>query len=231
MFFNYFRDFEDGATISALGYDIIIRRRSIGTLLLTSGKLVACDPLTSLDSESFFQRFAPGNYPVHMFIAELRDEERAAYAMIKITDGEAVRWEIANVHEPEEGVRGLLGKDEEEGYSVDSSIGCFMDADTALTLIDYKQIVMPEEDELEKVVRAQVRKRRKRGPGYAAIELGRDLNLAYNGSQNLVAFDTGYGPGVYPTYIGRDADNQIVSVVTDFLVLDFRFPSFSFRGK
>src|SRR5690606_4134146 len=156
MFFNYFRDFEDGATISALGYDIIIRRRSIGTLLLTSGKLVACDPLTSLDSEAFFQKFEPGSYPVHMFIAELRDEERAAYAMIKITDGEAVRWEVANVQAPEEGARGLLEPDE-EGYSVDSSIGCFMDADTASALIDYKQIVMPEEDELEKVVRAPVR--------------------------------------------------------------------------
>lgn len=230
MFFNYFRDFEDGAIISALGYDIIIRRRSIGTLLLTSGKLVACDPLTSLDSEAFFQRFEPGSYPVHMLIAELRDEERAAYTMIKIADGEAVRWEIANVRGPETGIRSLLDQDE-EGYSVDSSIGCFMDADTALALIDYKQIMMPEDDELEKIVRAQVRKRRKRGPGYAAIELGRDLNLSFHSEQNLVAFDTGYGPGVYPTYIGRDADNQIVSVVTDFHVLDFRFPSFSFRGK
>lgn len=230
MFFNYFRDFEDGAAISALGYDIIVRRRSIGTLSLTSGKLVACDPLTSLDTEAFFQRFEPGNYQVYMFIAELRDEERAAYVMIRLAPGNAVRWEIANVHEVLDERQGLLNPPE-EGYSVDSSIGSFMDADTALALIDYKQIVMPEENELERQVRAQVRKRRKRGPGWASIALGHDLKLPYPDERNLVAFDTGYGPGVYPTYIGRDADDQIVSVVTDFQVLDFRFPSFSFRGK
>lgn len=230
MFFNYFRDFEDGAAISALGYDIIVRRRSIGSLLLTSGKLVACDPLTSLDTEAFTQRFEPGSYPVYVFVAELRDEERAAYAMIRIAPGEAVRWEVGNVQEPSDERRSLLDSPE-EGYSVDSSIGSFMDADTALALIDYKQIVMPEENELERQVRAQVRKRRKRGPGWASIELGSDLKLPYHDQRNLIVFDTGYGPGVYPTYIGRDADDQIVSVVTDFHVLDFRFPSFSFRGN
>ncbi|MBA2663437.1 MAG: DUF4241 domain-containing protein [Bradymonadaceae bacterium] len=227
MFFNCYRDFEDGTTISALGYDIVLRRRSIGSLQLTSGHLIACDPLSSLETEPFSQAFTPGSYPVSLLVAELRDEERAAYAAIRLGNGEAIRWEVACV----QGDGGVLESFEELGYQVESSTGCFMDADTALTLIDYNQIVMPEDNEFDRLVRSQLRKRRKRGPGAATIELGRDLKLPYDDGRNLVVFDAGYGRGVYTTYIGHNENDQIVSVVTDFQVLDFRFPSFSFRGK
>ena len=35
---------------------------------------------------------------------------------------------------------------------------------------------------------------------------------------NVIAFDSGGGDGIYPTYFGYDAEDDIVCVVTDFFV-------------
>src|SRR5260221_14322051 len=36
------------------------------------------------------------------------------------------------------------------------------------------------------------------------------------GEGNLIAFSSGYGDGVYATYVGRDAKDDVAAVVTDF---------------
>lgn len=228
--FNCFRDFEDGTTISALGYDIVLRRRSAGSLHLTSGHLIACDPLTALETEPFAQVLPRGVHPVSLFVAELRDELRIAYAMVRVGEGEPVRWEVAEVP-AEQNVHPLIARLEQEdgGFAVDSTVACFMDIDAATSLIDYNQIVLPEENEFEKVLVAGLRKRRKRGYGWTAVDLKADLKIPCEDGRNLVAFDAGYGRGVYTTYFGRDTDDEIVAAVIDFQVLDFRFPSFAFR--
>ena len=65
----------DGATITALGYEIVLRRRAVGTLELPTGRLVACDPLDHPDTEPFAYKVTPGSYPVKLVVDGAADRQ------------------------------------------------------------------------------------------------------------------------------------------------------------
>lgn len=217
-----FRSFDDGETVTALGYDIVIRRRNVGKLAVPTGELVACDPLHYLETEPFAVDLEPGYHPLILIIAELRDENRIAYAMLETKRSEAVRWEKAGLHDDDDD--NLLHLD--AGFPVDSSIGCFVDARTAGILMDYRQAVMPDEDEFERAIHSQMNRYRKKGYSWANVNLESHVKIPGCGRLNLIAFETGYGPGLYETWIGRDEEGDICRIVTDFDVLDLRFNTF-----
>jgi hypothetical protein len=209
-----YQEFENGATITALGYEITLRRRTIGMLSLPTGRLVACDLLDHPDAEPFAQQLTPGSYPVQLVVADLRDETHLAYAIIEVAAAPARRWRLALA----EGEAAPEKAGEGEGYQVLSSVGCFMDAAVAQRLVNYWEVVTEEEDdELLRELRAQLRKQRKWGAGFANVgeeQLG----------ANIIAFEA--GAGYFPTYLGFDEEDQLTRVVTDFQVLDLSFPSF-----
>lgn len=229
MHFRAYREFEDGEIIDGVGYDIIVHRRSIGELVLPSGQLVTCDPLMALDSEPFDINLGPGRYPVHLIIPEMRDERQIAYAVITVTHTAVRRWQVAPL--PPQQETGLLQLQEENGYSVDNGIGAFLDKDTASALLNYHQLMMPEDNDFERHLWGRIHRRRTRGAGWAIIDLRRDLQLPFGDGRNLVAFDAGVGNGYYTTYLGFDGDDNIASIVTDFEVLDLRFPSFPIGSR
>ncbi len=224
MRFRSFRDFEDGEIIGGLGFDIILHRRAIGELVLPSGRLLACDPIAALDTEPFSVQLEPGVYPTHLIIAELRDEKRCAYAVVDLLSSDVYRWELATLPAPPD--QTIFDKRDEVGYTVDSSLGAFVDGETAADLLNYHQLVMPEDNDFERHIWGRVNKRRRQGVGWASLDLCRDLKLPCTDDRNLLTFDAGFGNGYYETYIGYDSDDEITSVVTDFEVLDLRFPSF-----
>jgi hypothetical protein len=212
-----YQEFTDGATITALGYDIVLRRRSVGNLELPTGRLIACDPLDHPDSDPFAHRLPPGSYPVKLVVADMRDETHLAYAIIELGDQPARRWQLALA----EGEEAPKKEGEGEGYQVLSSVGCFMDAAVAQRLVNYWEVVTEEEDdELLRDLRGQLRKQRKWGAGYA------NIGAAQLGA-NIIAFEA--GEGYFPTYLGFDEQGHLTRVVTDFQVLDLSFPSFAFN--
>lgn len=221
MLTQTFRRFDDGDTVTALGFDIVMRRRSAGHLELPSGELVACDPLTFLDTEPFAIALQPGRYPLLLFIAELRDDSRLAYAMLEISREPTVRWQRARVQGDEE--TSLLDLPD-AGFPVESSIAAFMDAHTAGVLLNYTQTV--EDDEFPRALHGALARQRKQGGSWANISLRRNLNLASAEDLNLIAFEAGYGPGLYESWIGLDESDQITRVVTDFRVLNLHFNTF-----
>ena len=225
MRFRAYRKFEDGEIIDGGGYDIVVHRRSIGELVLPSGQLVACDPLLALDNEPFDIDLEPGSYPVHLIIPEMRDEKLVAYATVKVSAAEVRRWEVAPLP-PQPDTTVLDRHREESGYPVDSSIGAFVDKETANALLNYHQLVMPEDNDFERHLWGRIHRRRSNGVGWAAIDLRRDLQLPFGDGRNLLTFDAGFGNGYYTTYLGFDANNELAAIVTDFEVLDLRFPSF-----
>lgn len=217
MLYSIYRDLNDGEFVSALGYDILIHTRMIGALSLPTGRLVACDPIVHPTTEAFTIDLARGEYPVHLVIAELRDEARVAYASIHVKPEGARSWRLATV--PEEDTS-LLSKDE-HGYTVVSSLGSFMDAQTADRFVDYMELHYDDEKtDLEKSLDAQERRATNKGVSFA--------NLAHEwiNPGNILSFSAGFGEGFYQTYVGRDSDGEVARIVTDFRVLDFRFPSF-----
>lgn len=222
---HIFRRFDDGDTVAALGYDIVIRRRNAGMLELPSGELVACDPLTFLETEPFETQIEPGRYPVLLFVAELRDESRLAYAMLEVSRERTVRWQRASVQD-EDTTQHTLLRQIDSGYPVDSSVGCFMDAHTAGVLMNYTHTVMDEDDEFPGAVHGEMSRQSRQGIGWANLDLRQSLGVHSGQTLNIITFETGFGPGLYETWIGLDEKGRVTRVVSDFEVLDLHFRTF-----
>ena len=107
------------------------------------------------------------------------------------------RWELA-LREGQDLL--LLGEGEYYGFGVDAGMGCFFD----FSALDALQALAAEaEDSLI---------------GTKDDE-GCLLTDPISGA-TLIAYRSGFGDGLYPTWIGRTAAGEIASFVSDMLLLD-----------
>lgn len=167
-------------------------------LIVTSGRLIACDPYYCGDEKPFKERIPPGCYPVILCVAHFHNgDQRVALAALHISDNVPTRWEIATRPGEERATS--------HGYCVDSATGCFMDADAVAWAAERTEgDPMFFEDLMTHV------------PTWGWV------NVAPNHSNaaNVVAFSSGWGDGGYPSFFGYDATDQPVCVITDFGVLE-----------
>lgn len=193
-----------GETLELPSFDepIAFEVQTIGEIVLTTGRLVAWDPLTLDAAEPFAREVPAGRFPVDVALADLEVGWRIAFARIRFSDEPAVRWEpalLAGQHPS------LLADDEFFGYPVRSGAGAFMDEAAFEALA--------------------ARARRDRGylrgvaeemsteDDWSAIELRPDPAR----EENVLAFSVGFGEEAgYPTSFGFGAGGGLVSVVTDF---------------
>ncbi|WP_207496965.1 DUF4241 domain-containing protein [Aridibaculum aurantiacum] len=199
--------FIKGTTEKGRTQDINLYGVTIGKLKITTGRIVACDPL-HIDEYGlpFTQVFPTGEFPVQLSIAGVEGEEMVAFARIKFSDEPVVKWELALL----EGQKPLpVGDEEIHGYGVDAGVGIFMDQD-AIKGLNPKQIWEME----------------------SKHELFKEMDKHYHpdwrytmysfGSYNLAAFTTGVGDGRYATYIGYDAAGNPCRLTTDFKLFDWK---------
>ncbi len=182
-----------------------------GNLYISSGFLVASDPLITPDKPSFLQKFPLGNFPI--FIHKEKDSNCVAYVEIQFSQEEITHWEMAlcegqNLKD--------LQKDEIFGFPVESGMGCFMDFETQEMLHNLEQELF-----------------QKKGADFMGIyeEFFHEHFFDENGSidqfallklnesspNNLIAFETGYGEGFYATYIAFSAKNSPVKFITELI--------------
>jgi hypothetical protein len=209
---DFARAFQDGLRLEGPTGPIALRCRRIAELVVTSGKVVACDPFTGQDADAFRGEIAPGRYPVVLCLAGFLAEgdERVACALLRIGGGRCARWEVAA--SPSQ-ASGELRAGYIFGYPVASGTGCFMDADAAGALTArLRKDTGYAEQLIAQMARAHA-------PGRAWL----DMPIDGATGANLVAFSSGFGDGFYPSYWGRDADGRITGLVTDFQVLDNSF--------
>lgn len=207
-----------------------VREAKAGKLVVTSGKIAACDPLVFLrGADPFARRVKPGEHPV--YVGRLHGENAFARIDFRPRRAAIASWEVARCPGEEE-VEGW------PGYGVDSGLGCFVDIESA-------QRYREREDEVGERVAAKVaaegidptdvmashdafeRHRLEEGPDpLAQIEeaLGPDDHAAVvldeETGGNLVAFRAGTGDGVYASFWGLDAKKQPLCLVTDFGLLE-----------
>ncbi|WMW80897.1 DUF4241 domain-containing protein [Undibacterium cyanobacteriorum] len=181
---------------------------SAGTLHVSSGAIVACDPLVQPGAQPFVCQIAKGDYEVRLAIARLAGgDERVAFAKLAFSDSPVVDWKMALVEN--QSVE-KLGADEFFGYGVDAGTGCFMDADAALLL----QERMDQDEEYFEQIGEQMDATYKYTRSWASV-------LPSTASKaNIVCFSSGWGDGCYPSFFGYSSDGKVVSLVTDFCVLD-----------
>jgi hypothetical protein len=201
---------------------------SPGRLQLTTGRVVAADPLVDIDAKAFTTAFPPGRYPVTLALVD----GDIAYALVRVRDERPVRWEQAL----QPGERPKPG--ELLGYPVDSGTGSYMD-DAAARTIEQRQndalawcakraSAKVDPSDADAWHRAMDECQASLGPdllqilytaGYRDHHAANVCVDAQSGA-NLIAFTSGAGDGVYSTFVGFGADGTPVAMVTDFKILD-----------
>lgn len=180
----------------------------LGRLKITSGRIVACDPLVYFDAPAFTVTVPPGDYPVRLAYAVLaQDHYRVALARVDFSSEPAVRWEMALT--PGQSL-GELGRGEVFTYGVDSGTGSFGDADA------FAWAKAQEDGEAlsDAWIAAGDAEGEARGIPHGF------LGLPETGPRNNIAmFSSGWGDGGYASWFGYDAQGRVVALVTDFAVV------------
>lgn len=205
---DFIRYFQDKAQFHTDGgRDVTISCREIGSLLVPSGRIVACDPFVYPDALPFTKQIKPGLYPVILSIAcnHKSGDERVALAMLRIRASRPQKWEVAVT--PEEDLSKLT-EDEYYGYPVDAGLGCFMSEEASCVLtqkmdenVNYYEYIV---NEMEKV--------------YIHTRDWVDWTLDDSGL-NAVIFSSGFGDGCYACYWGYDNAGEVACLLVDFGVL------------
>lgn len=194
----------EGTHATGHGESASLSLHPLGQLVMPTGQLFACDPfLVSSEEGPFTRTVPPGRYPVLVNVARMQSgDERVAYAIVRVADPPPVRWELALLpaHDPSE-----LGDDEFFGYGVDSGTGCFMDASAAERLAERAAEIGDNQDLEDQMVKTYVHT-------WAWVDYVLDADTGVN----VIAFSSGWGDGMYPSYWGLDEAGAIVCLVTDF---------------
>ena len=197
--------FEEGKEIDTEIGRVALRPRAAGDLTVASGRVVACDPLTSPGAEPFTRAVPAGAFPVTLSVAHFEDgDRRVAGAMVRFGRGAPASWELA-LHPGEDPAE--LAEGEIFGYPVDSGTGCFMDGEAArLVLSDL------DPEDFSDALAGEMEKTYEDTWSWANVGVG---------AGNIVAFSAGVGDGVYASYFGLDEGGGVVCLVTDFSLFDY----------
>lgn len=183
----------------------------VGKIYLSSGKLVACDPLITNDMLPFSVDFPKGEFSV--MLHKERDSNCVAYAEIIFNTSEIKDWKLAttagqNIKELAEG--------EVFGYPVESGMGCFMDVDTQNSLNELEQKLYHNKGGdfmgiYEEFFHEYFFDEKGAIDQYAFLKPS-DVHPG-----TIFAFETGYGEGFYASYIAYDRNQIPVKIITEFI--------------
>ncbi len=184
--------------------DFELVHHPVGRLFMPSGRLVVCDPFICYEPDPFSLPVPEGDHPVVLVVARDSIDQRVAFARLDLGSGSAVEWDLMTADGQNQAE---LEPDEIFGYGVDTGTGCFADHETMLeyarlmeSASDYGQAI---QDELER----------------SYVQTWGWVNWRIANRLNLVAFSSGYGDGLYPTYVALNRSGDLVSILTDFMVL------------
>lgn len=176
---------------------------TLGAIDAASGRLAAVDAVAS-SGGLLTQAVPPGRYPFQLVVARFADEsERIAFAQVKFADRAAASWTNALFEEDP----APPGEDELSGYEVNSGFGSVFDA---RALQAWRRDLMQEQRlrQLEEVLRGN------QHAGWTWARVVTPLGSGY-------IVSAGAGEGFYGCYWGKDPRGAIVSLVTDFDLLDW----------
>jgi hypothetical protein len=188
--------------------EYVIEPHLIGEVTFPTGQVVGCDPLTLPDTPPFTVAVAPGRYPLRAWVAVLYHDNaeydrRVAALQLIIRDEPATRWQPALVEGQDPAA---LDEDAFFGYAVDAGTGTLADPAALRPVAGWD---FPRFEDLYFRVPPPERP----VPGVVAAITDEESGA------NLISVCSGWGDGVYPTFIGYTASGDISSFVTDFLVI------------
>jgi hypothetical protein len=99
------------------------------------------------------------------------------------------------------------------GYGVDSGTGCFMDSNVAQLILEKNWNAETDEDFFSSLLLAALEK------SSNSPWCWTNFCVDESTQANIIAFDSGWGDGIYPSYFGYDAQENINRIVTEFINL------------
>lgn len=192
----------------------LIETFEAGNLVITSGKLVASDPLITSDMPPFTIVFPVGEFPV--LVHKEIESNCIAYAEIVFSNSEIITWQLAT----SEGQHLTdLAEGEIYGFPVESGMGCLMDFETQhnLNLLEQHLFKRKGED-FAGIYDEFFHEHFFQQEG--AVNQYAFLKPHHEKPGNLFAFETGYGEGFYASYIGLDKNNIPVKIVSEFVEIN-----------
>lgn len=195
-----------------------VEHRAIGDLLLPTGRIVVCDPLTDPGMPPLVHAVTPGDHPVTLHLARTSDfGARVALAQVTFRPERAERFELAL--RPGEDIAQLDEGADFFGFPVDAGLAGFLDAEAARHYAHMREAFhadRPNANLYTDLFEAEFTKNA--APGRRD---GDWINYRFPGRPdlNVVMFSSGYGDGVYPVYWGVPRQGQVVSLIVDLHVL------------
>jgi hypothetical protein len=187
--------------------DFMLVQHDAGLLHCPSGGLVCCDPLVFAGSaEPFSLPLPAGAHRVILTIAKTDQDARVAFSRVHLRDTTPVVWDLMTLEGQDQS---QLGPQEIFGYGVDTGTGCFADA---LAIRELDELMSADKDYWQRFDDAMEK---------AYTPTWSWINWQLPSRLNVVAFSSGYGDGIYASFVGLDADNELACVVTDFQVLPY----------
>lgn len=193
-----------------------------GTLKITSGDIVACDPTACLDHNisPFFDKFPTGEFKVTASIVVDEQEEmdsKIAVVRIKFTDNAPVTYREALYGS--EDLSEIESQGDFFGIIVDTGLAAFMDRDAYDKLA--ARLTKEEEqnedfDAYTDIYSQELEKSAKDNPKYQYPD-GDWANIKISDKNNAVLFSSPYGEGYYPVYVAEDKDGKICQLLIQFI--------------
>jgi hypothetical protein len=194
-----------------------------GSLLMPTGKLVACDPFAAMQrANNPSVQVPPGRYRVVVTLADVSEAKdfshvREAYATLVLdeTATEVVRRIITPSSDGSSCPAEMSDDGTYWGFPVDAGTACLVDDGAIATS-------MPADDWLERVFdtgKPDCWFARMDDPDHIRAGIA-NIQLPHaKGGENIVIFHSGWGDGHFPVVGGYDASDRLVRVHIDFFVV------------
>jgi Protein of unknown function (DUF4241) len=183
-----------------------------GFLTITSGEIVAADPFVFLERPAFTQKVPIGRHPVRFAHARVHGAAggRIEFARVDFSTKPITRWQMAVIPENDPAT---LKPGYIFGYPVDAGTGCFLDRQASVTVTAELAAKTRPENFTEAWINDGDTAGKAKG-----LTFYLDVPVP---PHNIVMFESGWGDGYYASYFGYAADGSVVSLLTDFQVMDW----------
>lgn len=198
----------------------------IGAVAFPTGKIIACDPMVELDgSQPLIDEVGQGTYRVKICVVPHEKlGDRYAAVKLEISKETPVYYELAVTKDDD--LEQELEDDEVIGFIVDAGMGCFADLEAAEAFNKYVAKQTQEDEDFETYsdfIEPLLIQSAKDNPKYQ-LEYG-DWALVPvpDTFRKIPIFHSGFGDGVYPVYVGYDAEGKICAMYILFIDIEAEY--------
>lgn len=197
----------------------------LGTIKITSGDIIACDPTACLEHNirPFFDTFPKGDFKVTASIVVDEQEEmdsKIAIVRIKFNDNAPATYREALYGD--EDLSEIESQGDFFGIIVDTGLAAFMDRDGYDKLA--ARLTKSEEenedfDAYTDIYSSELEKSAKENPKYQYPD-GDWANIKIDDKNNAVLFSAPDIDGYFPVYVVEDKDGNICQLLIQFIDLE-----------